>query len=586
MMSKNLFRILLLISTFIFPYFVMGQNTFYQLKSLTETDVSKIDDDNKQVQARVILNSRLTMQEVEAIFNERDIDIKFYVSEWEGHTTWYNSNVIEKENAIEAYRDHLSFLNKRIAKYKKLFNNSDNISFINEEINQLENLKTYLKKKGEVTINSIVVNSVVKELKALNDKTDIKFIYATDVENVSSIENQESENPSPPVSVPICGNFEWIDDEKINSDFFWEEVSFEYPNIGYEHDIRVDDKDFWSDGEGNVYSNLPSPYIDTRCYDYLGSYEYYTVGSAAADEIEELYLYYIEMPVDIQSDNLNSTILEITPQMGHWAGTTNYTTNQYPNLFEVDFCTTPSAPPYLCNIDSQSPQACIYASDTYTDLPEIQVGRNSSGSQTWGEPETCSLKKPFNGADINSSYKFKWSGDGFSVGYNFQIALDINFNDIYINHIGDCCEKTNITIDDLESGQTYYWRVREYGFFSGWQGWSNIRSFNVYDASFLRNDKEVGSTVDRNNHNKVFNISPNPANYVSNISFKIQKGQNVSLKLYDVNGEEVLIIQDNTWFGEGKYTIPFDVSDLNNGVYFCTLNGSNYSFTEKILVLK
>jgi len=80
---------------------------------------------------------------------------------------------------------------------------------------------------------------------------------------------------------------------------------------------------------------------------------------------------------------------------------------------------------------------------------------------------------------------------------------------------------------------------------------------------------------------------PNPFNPVTKISYSVKENAFVSLKIYNLIGQEVaLLVNENKQ--AGNYNLTFDVSGYNmsSGVYFCKLNAGNYSETIKMILTK
>jgi hypothetical protein len=78
---------------------------------------------------------------------------------------------------------------------------------------------------------------------------------------------------------------------------------------------------------------------------------------------------------------------------------------------------------------------------------------------------------------------------------------------------------------------------------------------------------------------------PNPFNPITTISFKLSKSAFVTLKVYDLNGEEIttLINESKT---AGSYTVNFEASKFSNGVYFYRLYAGGFVQSRKMLLLK
>ncbi len=78
---------------------------------------------------------------------------------------------------------------------------------------------------------------------------------------------------------------------------------------------------------------------------------------------------------------------------------------------------------------------------------------------------------------------------------------------------------------------------------------------------------------------------PNPFNPATTISYIIPVRSFVTLKVYDVLGNEVSAIV-NEQKSAGKYEINFDASNLQSGVYLYQLRASEYVQTRKMVLLK
>lgn len=78
---------------------------------------------------------------------------------------------------------------------------------------------------------------------------------------------------------------------------------------------------------------------------------------------------------------------------------------------------------------------------------------------------------------------------------------------------------------------------------------------------------------------------PNPFNPTTVISFSIAEKSLVSLKVFDVLGNEVSNLVDEIK-EKGNYSVAFDASVLTSGIYFYTLKANGYSFTKKMILAK
>jgi hypothetical protein len=83
---------------------------------------------------------------------------------------------------------------------------------------------------------------------------------------------------------------------------------------------------------------------------------------------------------------------------------------------------------------------------------------------------------------------------------------------------------------------------------------------------------------------------PNPFNPGTKIKFRLAVDSKVSLKVFDVLGQEVAALVNENLVG-GVHTIDFDASSLNSGVYLYRIeatgiNGTNFLDIKKMLFLK
>ena len=78
---------------------------------------------------------------------------------------------------------------------------------------------------------------------------------------------------------------------------------------------------------------------------------------------------------------------------------------------------------------------------------------------------------------------------------------------------------------------------------------------------------------------------PNPFNPITRISYQIPQPGFVSLKVFDVIGNEVatLVNEENP---TGRYEINFDGTKLTSGVYFYKLRTGNLSMVKKMTLVK
>ncbi len=78
---------------------------------------------------------------------------------------------------------------------------------------------------------------------------------------------------------------------------------------------------------------------------------------------------------------------------------------------------------------------------------------------------------------------------------------------------------------------------------------------------------------------------PNPFNPVTNIEYSLGKAGTVSLKVYDILGQEVATLFEGTQ-SAGQHSVTFNGASLASGVYFYTLQAGANSLTKKLVLMK
>ena len=78
---------------------------------------------------------------------------------------------------------------------------------------------------------------------------------------------------------------------------------------------------------------------------------------------------------------------------------------------------------------------------------------------------------------------------------------------------------------------------------------------------------------------------PNPFNPSTTISYSVPIKNIISIKIYDVLGNEVVVLVDEEKF-VGKYEVEYEASGLTSGIYFYQLISGRFAETKKMILLK
>lgn len=122
---------------------------------------------------------------------------------------------------------------------------------------------------------------------------------------------------------------------------------------------------------------------------------------------------------------------------------------------------------------------------------------------------------------------------------------------------------------------------------------------NIYTMAFIQNDNDrtivnagrnglLTGIIDPGVTPTSYALSqnyPNPFNPTTTVKFNLPKTEQVTLKLYDIIGNEVQTLVDGVQKA-GAYNITVDGTKLASGVYFYTLRTSSFIDTKKMILVK
>ena len=153
----------------------------------------------------------------------------------------------------------------------------------------------------------------------------------------------------------------------------------------------------------------------------------------------------------------------------------------------------------------------------------------------------------------------------------------------YLNHT---VTDTLAGIGNVQTGYVVATTFQDPRYFTG--GFSNVFSAIV---TWVRAN---GGLITGTGNNSALTIPdsyqlsqnyPNPFNPSTKINFTIPVNGQVSLKVYDILGKEVMSLVNDV-ITAGRHEITFDGSNLNSGTYFYRLQSGNFVETKKMLLIK
>jgi len=185
--------------------------------------------------------------------------------------------------------------------------------------------------------------------------------------------------------------------------------------------------------------------------------------------------------------------------------------------------------------------------------------------------------KSFTASVTDDDVQLNWvtATEKNNSGFQIERKSAGDFESIgFVPGSGTTTEPMNYSFSDADlTPGNYYYRIKQID----------------YDGTFEYSDAieiEIAAPG-------VFSLNqnyPNPFNPSTKITFSLASDANVSLKVFDVMGQEVMILIDQD-LSAGEHKYDLNASGLNSGVYFYKLEangqkGKNFTSVKKMIILK
>jgi hypothetical protein len=83
---------------------------------------------------------------------------------------------------------------------------------------------------------------------------------------------------------------------------------------------------------------------------------------------------------------------------------------------------------------------------------------------------------------------------------------------------------------------------------------------------------------------ELYPIAPNPASANIKVGFTLAQEANISLQLYNANGQLIRKMIDNRLYANGLHTFDLDISSETNGLHILVLEANGKQFSQKLMV--
>jgi endo-1,4-beta-xylanase len=168
-----------------------------------------------------------------------------------------------------------------------------------------------------------------------------------------------------------------------------------------------------------------------------------------------------------------------------------------------------------------------------------------------------------------------WHPSESATSYNLQISANSSFSSTVLD---TTVTDTLLQLSSLKEGTEYFWRVSASDD-KGTSQYSTVASFTTEQPTDVTKSGGISAEF------ALAQNYPNPFNPTTQVKYSVPQTGYVSLKVYDLLGEEVATLFAGIQ-QPGNYVATFDGTRYANGVYFYHLQTGNNSFVKKMLLLK
>lgn len=118
-------------------------------------------------------------------------------------------------------------------------------------------------------------------------------------------------------------------------------------------------------------------------------------------------------------------------------------------------------------------------------------------------------------------------------------------------------------------------------------GGISYSSTETDEVNHEQNSTEItNSNLTANDIVPEFKVFPNPSNGEGSFSYELKKQGRVMLELFDMTGSKIKSIVPDQIQHSGKYVVPFNFKDLENGIYFARIIIDGKENHQEIVIAK
>jgi hypothetical protein len=230
-------------------------------------------------------------------------------------------------------------------------------------------------------------------------------------------------------------------------------------------------------------------------------------------------------------------------------------------------------------VDTVSANSTLYIDTTVTYLTYVYrlTAFNVFGQSAYSD--TSQIVVPVELTSFNATLKdegvqLEWTTatEINNMGFEIQRNQSAEWETIgFVEGSGTTSEITNYQfyndLSESNSSMNLKYRLKQIDF-------NGVFSYsNIVEVDFLLEDYSLSQNY------------PNPFNPSTNISFTLTRSSFVTLKIYNVLGNEITTLVNKVIPG-GNHQIEFNASGLSSGIYLYTINAGDFVETKKMVLMK
>ncbi|MCD6365949.1 MAG: T9SS type A sorting domain-containing protein, partial [Bacteroidales bacterium] len=207
------------------------------------------------------------------------------------------------------------------------------------------------------------------------------------------------------------------------------------------------------------------------------------------------------------------------------------------------------------------------------------INSSRSGNITDDQSSVMEIEIDVTSADTLSFYKkvscedSQYSGSGYWYDY-LKFEVDGNTQGQWDGIIDWSREAYYLTTGTHTLKWTYY---KDASVAEGDDAaWVDFVVFPPIDMSTIINEHEVDNTS--------LSVYPNPSKDFVNIHYSLKEKSTVTIKLYNINGQQIAILLNKTKRNQGEYTQIVTTNNLQSGVYYIRVDMDNTTFVKRLII--